>query len=215
MGRRRVAALIAMVVALLAPAPATAQEESPLAPARVVTYTVETRGFVVSDLDVFRIVAAAALNDPRGWSLGGSLYFDEVPDLGQFRLVLATPDQVAAADPTCEALWSCRVGDDVLINEERWRLGSLGYARPIWDYRAYLVNHEVGHWLGLGHTMCASGPAPVMVQQSKGTGACTPTVWPLEAERAQVAYRFAVPVRMTAELHELGRSVASGLRLPT
>ena len=212
MGRRPVVAVFAaLAAALVASAPVAAQEAPP---DRVVTYTVETRGPVVSDPDVFRAVAAATLNDPRGWSLGGAIRFDEVPALGQFRLVLATPDQVAAADPSCEVEWSCRVGDDVLINEDRWRLGSLGYLRPIWEYRAYLVNHEVGHWLGLGHTMCASGPAPVMVQQSKGTGECTTTVWPLEDELAQVAYRFGAPARITPVLQALARTVASGVRFP-
>jgi hypothetical protein len=47
-------------------------------------------------------------------------------------------------------------------------------------YRAYLVNHEVGHRLGHGHSHChgAGRPAPVMMQQSKGIGACTANPWP-------------------------------------
>ena len=46
------------------------------------------------------------------------------------------------------------------------------------------MNHETGHWLGHGHRgLCRAGPAPVMMQQSKGTGACSFNPWPLPSER--------------------------------
>jgi hypothetical protein len=74
-------------------------------------------------------------------------------------------------------MWSCRVGRFVIINQERWK-----HASPAWnaahlalrDYRHMVVNHETGHWLGLGHAGCP-GPgrlAPVMMQQSKGLAGC-------------------------------------------
>lgn len=46
------------------------------------------------------------------------------------------------------------------------------------QYRTYLVLHEAGHMLGLDHAVCRGGPAPVMVQQTRGLGACKPNVWP-------------------------------------
>ena len=56
--------------------------------------------------------------------------------------------------------------------------------RSLRDYRHLVVNHETGHWLGHGHRGCAgSGPAPVMMQQSTGTGGCTFNPWPLPSER--------------------------------
>jgi hypothetical protein len=176
-----------LLVTLTAAAAAAAE------PVVTVTYTVEARGAVQTDLETFRWTARSTLEDRRGWSLDGTIEFREVPVGGDFRLVLATPGEVAAAHEVCEPAWSCRVEDDVLINEERWVRGSLAYPRPLADYRSYVVNHEVGHWLGLSHEDCTGElSAPVMAQQSKGLGTCKATVWPLDHERAAVAFRFGV-----------------------
>jgi hypothetical protein len=46
------------------------------------------------------------------------------------------------------------------------------------------INHETGHWLGLGHSNCA-GPgqaAPVMQQQSIDMQGCRINSWPLPWE---------------------------------
>ena len=50
------------------------------------------------------------------------------------------------------------------------------------------MNHEVGHWLGLGHLDCPApgGPAPVMRQQSIDLPGCAFNAWPLDAEVAAV-----------------------------
>ena len=55
-------------------------------------------------------------------------------------------------------------------------------------YAAVVVNHETGHWLGLGHASCPGRgrPAPVMQQQSIGMQGCTPNAWPLDGELAGV-----------------------------
>lgn len=52
------------------------------------------------------------------------------------------------------------------------------------DYRIYLVLHECGHALGLGHKTCRPGnPAPIMLQHSLGLKGCEPNLWPLAEEK--------------------------------
>ncbi len=44
------------------------------------------------------------------------------------------------------------------------------------NYRQYMVSHEMGHILGYDHVKCPGprSPAPIMLQQTKGVGECTP-----------------------------------------
>jgi len=69
----------------------------------------------------------------------------------------------------------------VYLRAESWNTPPVtsGYGRDTRGYRTYLLLHEMGHVLGYGHATCpAPGlPAPVMMQQSKGTGACYPHPW--------------------------------------
>ena len=162
-------------------------------PQRTISYEIGTQGTVHADLGVFRRRAEQALNDERGWSLGGDLAFTEVDDGGDFRLWLASPQAVADAAPGCSAQWSCRVGDDVYINDERFREGTATYEdRSLTAYQWYVINHEVGHWLGVGHADCsgAGQPAPVMQQQSIDLAGCSANVWPLPWERDIVRDRW-------------------------
>lgn len=68
----------------------------------------------------------------------------------------------------------------VHFNADNWRTPppQSGY-KDVDRYRTYVVNHEVGHVLGLGHAQCpANGDAaPVMMQQTRGCGECRPDPW--------------------------------------
>lgn len=158
-------------------------------PATTYTYDVVVRGEVVTDPHAFAERAATILADERGWALDGELGFAEVADGGDVTLVLASPDAVAAAHPTCGRRFSCRVGDEVLINDRAWREATPAFRRAGGDlatYRRYVLQHELGHWLGYGHRECprAGAAAPLMQQQSISLDGCTPQGWPLADERA-------------------------------
>ncbi len=153
---------------------------------RTFTYHVETRGPVTANLAEFRRQAQETYEDPRGWRTAG-IAFRPVASGGDFTLVLAVAGAVPGFSSACSATWSCRVGRYVIINQTRWQTASPAWnaaGRSLRDYRHLVVNHETGHWLGHGHRGCAGpGPAPVMMQQSKGTAGCAFNPWPLPSER--------------------------------
>ncbi len=156
------------------------------------TYTAAKKGDVSSSVRTFTRVVREALGNSRGWSLGRDIRFSRVSNGAPLRVWLAAPDVVDRADPVCSARWSCRVGSDVYINERRWISGTVTWSsRPRYDYRRYVLNHEVGHWLGLGHASCsgAGAPAPVMLQQSMRLDGCRANLWPLRQEIRAVRSR--------------------------
>jgi hypothetical protein len=203
-----VIAVVALALTLLA-APATAVEaearehrrtpgatgqtaEAYAVPVRRrVTYSVTTRGRVTASLKVFRRQAQETFDHPRGWRAGG-VQFRRVRRGGDFTLVLAAAATLPSFSAGCSVQWSCRVGRHVVINQLRWTQASPAWnaaGRSLRDYRHMVVNHETGHWLGLGHASCRGGRAPVMMQQSKGTGGCRFNPWPLPGEAAAVRRR--------------------------
>ena len=167
---------------------------------RTYTYSLATRGSVTADTQFFAIHVAQTLNDPRGWSLGGSIEFRQVSSGGDFTVYLAEAWTVPSFGSPCSSMWSCRVGRAVIINQTRWQSASASWnaaGASLDSYRHYVVNHETGHWLGFGHASCP-GPgqaAPVMQQQSKGLDGCRHNTWPVPGERSAAGSRHGVGVR--------------------
>jgi hypothetical protein len=63
----------------------------------------------------------------------------------------------------------------VVLNARRWLLDVDSYGSDLINHQRYLLNDEFGHALAKHHLDCP-GPgrlAPVMMQQTKGIGACT------------------------------------------
>lgn len=152
----------------------------------VVTYTIASRGVTTANMAEFSAQVNQTLNDARGWSRLG-VSFQEVESNGNFILVLSSADQMTSFSSGCSALWSCRVGSYVIINQDRWLGATNAWNQgggSLRDYRHSVVNHEVGHWLGHDHSTCSGPgqPAKVMQQQSIDLQGCTINPWPLASE---------------------------------
>ncbi|MGW1076353.1 DUF3152 domain-containing protein [Streptomyces sp. NPDC002537] len=128
------------------------------------------------------------LGHERGWTAEGKWKFRRTPgDDFDFIVRVATPK---TADSICGEYGldtggevNCRVGKNVVVNLKRWLLATETYKDDIPAYRALIINHEVGHFLGYGHVGCPGKgkPAPAMMQQIKGLEGCAPNVWPFDA----------------------------------
>jgi hypothetical protein len=112
------------------------------------------------------------LADPDGWGI-------------PFVRSSSKPDMVIHLTPVsalpglgCDTTLSCAEfkGRHVHLNADRWLHGAPKSRLPLEEYRQYMVTHEVGHILGHEHQRCPGRgvPAPIMVQQTRGIGVCTP-----------------------------------------
>lgn len=170
---------------------------TPTAPSTVeVRYRIERR---TDDraTDGFAGFVRATLGDDRGWARAG---FELVHDPeAPYAVVLAEGPEV---DELCAPYdtygrYSCQLGPVVALNADRWRTATPEWTGDLETYRRYLVNHEVGHLLGLHHPtpQCpAEGlPAAVMSQQSTELDGCLPNGWPLDWE-VELAGRHELPL---------------------
>ena len=152
-----------------------------------VAYVGASKGTISADFNEFIAQVNQTLNSPEGWSQLG-IRFVKVESGGQFTVWLSEPSQVPSFSPSgCDAVVSCTVGNNVIINEARWVNGSDAWnaaGGSLRNYRHMVVNHETGHWLGHGHEYCAGQgqPAPIMQQQTINMQGCTPNPWPQQQE---------------------------------
>jgi hypothetical protein len=159
-----------------------------MATARHLTF--RTHGFTPTEAAFM----TAVLNDPKSW--GGYGFSFELRPWTDSRTDF---DVLLTEDDMIRRLFSRTFGGMsvtdrrgarpiVHLNASNWRMPPVvsGYpftARGIARYRTYVINHEVGHVLGLEHATCTAKserermPAPVMMQQTKGCGACVPDPW--------------------------------------
>lgn len=150
----------------------------------IIAVSVEAEARLGLDLDLTRREIVAILGDPRGWTNPGTVRFQLVddPSVADVRVRIASPSTV---DARCRPLrtggrLSCRNGNSLNINSDRWAGATAFWTAPVGEYRAYVINHEMGHYLGYGHQFCpaAGALAPVMQQQTKGLQGCSPNGWP-------------------------------------
>lgn len=155
---------------------------APPAKAKLVRYTVEIEHGLSLSPSAVSDTIDKTLADERSWPAAGYT-FRRTGTTGDLRILLATPGTV---DKLCAPLdtggeVSCRNENLVVLNARRWVLGAPAYGSNVTAYRQYLVNHEVGHFLGHGHVGCPGQGryAPVMLQQTLGLQGCKPNPWPV------------------------------------
>ncbi|MFJ3876711.1 DUF3152 domain-containing protein [Streptomyces sp. NPDC090077] len=125
------------------------------------------------------------LGDRRGW-IRDDRYGFQLTAQGtvDFTVRIATPQTTnRLCDITTPELigeTNCSANHTVVVNLKRWQQGSPQFDGPVSEYRALIINHEVGHEIGRGHETCpAPGkPAPAMMQQLKGLAGCKSNAWP-------------------------------------
>jgi len=151
--------------------------------ARTNAYTVEVETSVGLDPAAVAREVHSILDDPRGWAGYGRNNFQLVadPKKAALRVLVASP---ATVDERCgeartRGLWSCRTGDTVVLNSDRWQFMVPNY-NNLEAHRAWLVNHHVGAWLGQRLAFCTEKgvAAPVMMQQDRDLDGCLPNAWP-------------------------------------
>lgn len=150
-----------------------------------VSIRIESRADDVSFED-FETVVMMTLLDERGWSSADFRFSED--ENAAFRVILAEPAEVdrLCAPFRTNGRVSCQNGPVVAINADRWRTGVPHWNLGLDTYRRYLVNHEVGHLIGMRHPepRCpqAGQPAAVMSQQTHALEGCLANVWPRQWE---------------------------------
>lgn len=152
-------------------------------------YCVATNGNVGS-AEGFANTVFRVLDNPQGWPRAG-VVFEETTDRNacEFTITLAESTKLPEYSQGCSVDYSCRVGENVIINKKRWDEAVehwFMHGETLSQYRTMVLNHEVGHVLGHidNETVCEGEgkKAPLMQEQSMDLRGCTPNAWPLDNE---------------------------------
>ena len=153
-----------------------------------IDYRVEVRS-PDPDLADAAATITSVLEDPRGWQQA-NIDFRQSPDAPYTIMVVEGEEAQALCQPyDVGGRFSCQNGPFVVLNAIRWREAVPHWPGDVASYRTMLINHEVGHLLGMHHLRCtvAGGVAPVMEQQSGTLRGCQANPWPTPIELALAA----------------------------
>lgn len=143
-----------------------------------VYYNIITKKSAKEHAQEFTDKVRDVLGDSRGWAKFG-YSFEEIE--GKAPEGSETLEIILASDEEVEAYCGFKEREGIslscydpgahkiMINLKNW-LGGSKSTLPLERYRTYVINHEVGHALGLDHNVCpAPGqPGSVMQQMTKG-----------------------------------------------
>lgn len=161
------------------------------------SYCTSLKGVGAEHEAAFIAKLASVLADSRGWSIGGKIKFTRSTTECNFTAWLSAANLMSTFGGLCDSDWSCRSGNSVVINFDRWQGATTAWNNAggnLEDYRVMVTNHEVGHWLGFGHLHCSGTGqlAPVMQQQSMNLEGCKFNPWPLNSEKSTLASRLSL-----------------------
>ncbi len=153
--------------------------------------------------EAFAKLVDDTLANPKGWTKEGQFGFRRIDEgAPDFRIALAsqtTARQICGFEIPVETSCYDQGQNRVVITAARWVRGAVAFQGDLGSYRQYVINHEVGHAIGIHqHSACETdgGLAPVMMQQTFGTAnndvneldpvgvvpedgkVCKPNAWP-------------------------------------
>lgn len=165
--------------------PALTTNGSTVGAGNIIEFSVSAEQESGIDPDELAAFVDQVLGDQRSWIAEGNVGFRRIETGGLFTLVVATAETV---DRLCRPLrtngfFSCARNGWVALNLNRWMTATDTWTGDLTEYRNYVINHEVGHYLARPHVGCPSSGAlaPVMMQQTKGLGDCKANGWPYPA----------------------------------
>lgn len=144
--------------------------------------------------DEFRRHVVQTLSDPRGWNKYGYFFreIDQKPGINPQKdrniiHIRLSAGETVENECGFSGMSCCDMAKkNILINYTNWMTcGKSSLPRD--RYRTYVINHEIGHALGLDHAVC-SGPGrtgSVMMQMTRGPSHIYPCIeneWPLDPD---------------------------------
>lgn len=149
---------------------------------QILKYRVIIDNEVKRNLDNFKKTVSEILNDPRSWKVDFILVNNN--QKADFDIILTKPKKIREICNFSGLSCTDRNVNTIYINSHRWCRGAIKSKLSLKDYRIYLINHEVGHILGMSHATPVKGrKTPVMNQHTNGLKGGIANVWPLPSEQ--------------------------------
>lgn len=135
------------------------------------------------DTEALRDKVTATVGQTGGWSLGGRLKFTSVEAGCNFTVELVSAQRMKDIEPGCAGRTTCQTGNELLINGESWQVVPDSWKSGLEAYRAEMINHEIGHWLGFDHASCSrQTAAPVLSAPALMVSGCSPNWYAVPTE---------------------------------
>jgi hypothetical protein len=134
-----------------------------IGPVQLRSYTYCSQAEAAADDAALTQQAQQTLGSTGGWNLGGAIRFGRGSSNCDVMIRLVKPENMGVISPACGQQTSCQVGGDIAISLAAWQQPPSAWSAGPEAYRAEVINHEVGHWLGFEHASCTTKDAPVRI----------------------------------------------------